>query len=241
MRPASAMLRVVVCLWMAGCAGTLERQIGQRKSESSRAESLAALARSCDAGEAERCNDLAVRYRDGQGVEKDSSRAAALFRKACWKTAAACDSLGELLLETDQAGATEAFWAGCDAGEQDPARPRSCLKLGFAYQFGWGIPVDLELAQSQYALACSTGEPEGCVSLGLVEAKGGPDDVARSAGHFRQACDRGNSRGCKELGLMYEQGTGVQADPVKAARYLEQACEGGIKEACAPQVAGASH
>src|SRR5687768_3182154 len=67
-------LRSVVGVWIA-CSAAL---IGcPERSETER------LARACSGGSANACGQLADRYRNGDGVERDPTRAFALYEQSC--------------------------------------------------------------------------------------------------------------------------------------------------------------
>ena len=63
--------------------------------------------------------------------------------------------------------------------------------------------------------------------------------VAYNAGDFAEAlriwqaaCDAGNPQGCYHAAIVHRDGEGVPVDPAKANERFEQACEGGVGNAC---------
>lgn len=217
-----------------GCAN-LGALLAQGRCTGSSGEALDVLQRACDHGEVGGCNNLGMVLRDGAGgAPVDRARAAVVFRKACERTAIACDNLGALLLDTDKAGATAAYRAGCEMKDDSTESAMCCFKLGLAHENGWGIPVDKGRASSLYARACDRSIAGACHSLGLIElASTEPEEKVRAAAHFQEACSRGEARSCNNLGLMYANAIGVPLDVARAVELLEKACNGGELRACA--------
>jgi TPR repeat protein len=214
--------------------GNLGALLGQGTCRGAKGEALAVLERACTHDDLVGCNNLGMLLSEGTGdTPKNVERAVAAFRKACPRAAVACDNLGSQLIETDEAGATAAFRAGCESKDDDAlAVAGSCYKLGLSHEHGLGIPVDKTRAKSLYSSACSKSVPEGCYHLGLLELA--EETAATSAaGHFQKACDLGVAPACNNLGLMYSTGKGVAADPAKALECLQRGCDGGELRACA--------
>jgi TPR repeat protein len=89
------------------------------------------LERDCDAGKAEACFALGLRYGAGSGVALDPARAAALFGRACGRgLSVACRDLGLAYHEGRGVTRDEAFAASlwrrlCEGGDDE-----SCGLLG---------------------------------------------------------------------------------------------------------------
>jgi len=49
---------------------------------------------------------------------------------------------------------------------------------------------------------------------------------------YRQACQLGSWEGCNLLAGAYENGTGVEQDPVQALAYYSRSCHAGSFEGC---------
>ena len=49
---------------------------------------------------------------------------------------------------------------------------------------------------------------------------------------YQQACKGGDMVGCANLGILHADGTGVPKDATKAAALFQQACAGGLAQAC---------
>lgn len=117
----------------------------------------------------------------------------------------------------------------CDSGDMG-----GCVNLGFIYQFGQGIPEDLDGAGSLYERGCDGGAMLGCVNLGLMYAvgRGVSQDLARAVVFFEQACDGEELEGCANLGYLYANGLGVNLDPTRALSLNQRACDGGEMQGC---------
>lgn len=124
-----------------------------------KAKTAAQLEAGCDAGTAQDCGDLGVRYAAGEGVPKNPKAAAALFQRACdggdgfgcAKLANAYD-FGEGV-KKDNAKAALYADRGCKAGE-----PFGCVLLGAVLTQGApGYPKDLKRAESLFRNSCFGG------------------------------------------------------------------------------------
>jgi TPR repeat protein len=106
-------------------------------------EDPAQLARACDAGTAESCFGLGVSFEQGRGVDKDKTRAAVLYTRAC-------DG-------GDVRGCVNVYTDACDGGHLE-----GCFRLGLLFDDGRGVPQDRARAEDLYAKACKGGEASGC-------------------------------------------------------------------------------
>jgi TPR repeat protein len=210
--------------------------LAQRKCPGTQGEALRVLESACDHDHIGGCNNLGMLLRDGaEDAPRNPARAAASFRRACPRAAIACDNLGAMLIETDEASATAAFQAGCDSRKDrdDLAVAGCCYKLGLSHENGWGVPPDKTRAKSLYVHSCAKSVREGCYHLGLLELAGDATELTKAAEHFRQACEMGVAGACNNMGLMYSNGKGVTPDAARAAEYLQRGCDGGELSACA--------
>jgi hypothetical protein len=190
----------------------------------------------CAAGSAGSCNNLANVYLNGTGVEKDSVRAASLFKQACdGNSAVGCSNLGHMYLsdkvvKRDAEKADSLFKRACDGGYAG-----GCESLGWAYVTGDGVERDFARAVALSKQACE-GASGSCGGLGnaYLNGWGVEKDVARAAALFKRTCDSGSACGCWKLGFEYVKGWGVERDVVHAAALYKQACDGGCNSACPP-------
>ena len=87
-----------------------------------------------------------------------------------------------------------------------------------------------------YERACKQGWADGCTRLAGVHfaASGGDRDMPKAVAALERACDElGSTTACSDLGTILRQGDGVPSDPVKGRAYLDKACDGGYRDACA--------
>jgi len=107
----------------------------------------------------------------------------------------------------------------------------------------WGLKLE-ELNKVQdgkktvsglFERACQLNDLLGCINRGMAFAMGtgGSDKKPYLASSFYlQACQGGEPTGCSLLGSVYDQGVGVEEDPVQANAYFLMACEGGDFSGC---------
>ncbi len=123
----------------------------------------AMLERSCAEGAAEACVSLALMHAKGDGVPKDTSRAAALYGKACDAgRTVACNNLGVLYFNgdgvpKDAARAAALYDRACQAGNA-----RSCSNLAGLYKRGDGVAADAVRADALLQKACEGGFASAC-------------------------------------------------------------------------------
>jgi len=117
----------------------------------------------------------------------------------------------------------------------DDGTAQACGYLGFMYDNGQGVQVDVTTAVSLSTRACAEAGAYGCAYLGYLYqvGRGVPQDAARAATLYRKACDGEDSSGCLLLGIMYKTGSGVGRDSEYAAQLFNRACDDGESLACA--------
>jgi uncharacterized protein len=119
--------------------------------------------RECDAGSADRCRRLAASYAFGKGVERDESRATALYERACeMNDPSACVFAGQMNeyahgVAKDDAKAAHFYERGCGL-RWSP----SCYNLAFMYERGAGVPQDRSKAAELYQVTCAAGSQLAC-------------------------------------------------------------------------------
>src|SRR5438067_10378846 len=110
-------------------------------------------AKECSAGDQAACARLAAMYRKGDGVGKDSAKAAGLFSDACARREmAACFDLAEM------------HWRGEVTGWYDIAKGSDA--------FVKGVDIDKERAVAVHQKVCDGGDAEACSHLGLMYLAG---------------------------------------------------------------------
>src|SRR5262249_19698646 len=157
------------------------------------------------------CVNVGRAYRDGIGVPKDETRAAAVFQEACDRKP--------------------------DSEDVDPESnaARACSLLGALYLAGEGLEKNLVEGRKLSELGCERGDSFGCFNAAVIYSAGSGTerDMARAAIFLDRACVAGDGEGCRDLGLAYEKGTGGSRDPRRAAELFQKACSLGFEQACA--------
>jgi hypothetical protein len=104
----------------------------------------------CYGGYAQGCTWLGDANHDGT-VSKDASEAEKYYRRGCdLGDEFGCQSLGDLLADSDPAGSFAAYKMGCASGQ-----PVSCNNVGKAFDSGKGVTADPDMAKHYHDLACS--------------------------------------------------------------------------------------
>ena len=132
------MKKVVVLLV---CAVVL--LVGDTVLDKSGIEASLGAKKACDSGNMRGCFNLGVMYTNGDGVEKDFSKAAQLFKKACdGGDMLGCVKLGIMYadgdgVEKNEQKAAELYKKACDGGNM-----HGCRNLGVMYEKGNGAEKD---------------------------------------------------------------------------------------------------
>ncbi|WP_193162721.1 SEL1-like repeat protein [Microbulbifer hainanensis] len=110
--------------------------------------------------------------------------------------------------------------------------PRSQRALAAAYLKGNGIPRDLSKAMAWYFLCAEGGDTECYFELGKLFQMGNDKGTEAAANMYQIAADAGHAGAQEKLALLYEQGSGVAADPDRALKlYAEAVQQGNISAA----------
>jgi uncharacterized protein len=133
--------------------------------------------------------------------------------------------LGQLQLDRgDEAGALSWFRTAALSGDG-----RAVNMLGRAFERGWGVRPDAEMAARHYMKAASLGEPWAMFNLADLHCRG--EGVARDdhAAYrlYLDAARRGHLKSLNMLGLFHEAGRTVAPDPEGARAFFLAAAEGG--------------
>jgi TPR repeat protein len=121
--------------------------------------------------------------------------------------------------------------SGANAGSQESSGALAgCAHLPDADD-AWPVKRQMQRA------SCADGDAAGCHQLGWWLATGGeevPNKSEHAAFEFlRCGCEGlGESISCNGLGSLYEYGSGVAQDPVRAHALYTRACDAGLAEAC---------
>jgi Sel1 repeat len=95
-------------------------------------------------------------------------------------------------------------------------------ELGFAHEFGQGVPLDFTQAAVWYRKAAEQGDANAQYQLGRLyySGQGVLQDYAQAALWWRKAAERGTATAQCNLGMMYAEGQGVPQDYTEAYFWL---------------------
>jgi len=189
----------------------------------------------CFSGEQLACNNLAILFLEGRGVDKDEAQAPPLLRMACsGGHVRACANLGTLYrdgvgVSKDSPRAVSLFRKACDAGDGE-----ACGMLGRMLDAGEGTPRDTIAATTALTRGCVLRDADSCNNLGVSMLDAPPETRNESAALklFQLACTGGVGVGCRNLGILYANGLGVHVDKTKAAAAWDAGCALGLGDAC---------
>ena len=149
------------------------------------------------------------------------------------------DIIDEAKLEYEKVNFKKAYILykkACDSGNLN-----GCHKLGFMYQYAYGIAKNIQVAKDLYTKACNGGNINSCSSLGDLYQYGelGTKNDTEAEKLYRivinsynKDCIDGNYEKCYKLGDMYRLGKGVRSDRKKANKKFEVACDSGYYKGC---------
>ena len=98
---------------------------------------------------------------------------------------------------------------------------KSCGVLGYIYEGGYGVSVNLKSAIAYYKRACDLRYGVGCVNLGVIYAK--VENYKDANSYFARACEMRNAEGCLNLGISYLYGYGVSVGEIRAKLLFREA------------------
>ena len=107
----------------------------------------------------------------------------------------------------------------------ESGNPKAQLSLGYMYQTGEQVSVDIAEAAHWYRLAGEAGEVKAMISLGLLYESGEGIDknLVEAAYWYRKAANSGNADAQQTIAFMYEKGDVIIKDVSEAARWYEKA------------------
>lgn len=108
--------------------------------------------------------------------------------------------------------------ASCDKGGS-----QSCGTLGYIYENGLGVSVNIKLALKFYEKSCDLRNALGCVNLGAIYAS--IENYDEANGYFDRACEMRNADGCYNLGISYLYGYGVMQSEILSNMRFNDALE----------------
>jgi hypothetical protein len=177
----------------------------------------------CEAGHGPSCNVLADLHRTGDGVERDTTRAAQLYRRACDLHATrSCFKLAGMYeqgegVAFDAAQALSLYQQVCDAGDA-----AGCYAAGYWSLYGLrGQLRDDAAARRAFEKGCGLGNGPSCFLMGTMIERATRDFVS-SAKLYEKACGLAHAPGCQYLGDFYMHGEGVAMDATRGQALYRQ-------------------
>jgi len=183
---------------------------------------------SCNIGNLKDCNKLGFMYHNGEGVEKDYTKASELYRKVCdGGDTKGCRNLGINYykgegVKKDKTKAIELFKKACDGDNAE-----ACGILGSIYFIEGNYSKVIEFSKK----ACDGGDANGCETLGSIydEGNGVKKDKTKAIEFYIKACDGDNAEACGILGAIYLM---EKNDYIKGIEFSKKACDAGDGQGC---------
>lgn len=99
--------------------------------------------------------------------------------------------------------------------------------LGYAYEWGQGIEMNMQDALRWYRQAAKQGYAQAQNNLGTMYdyGKGVDDDEKQATYWYQKAAEQGNSTAQRNLGLMYSKGSGVKQNDETAFQWYLKAAD----------------
>ena len=181
---------------------------------------IAQLQEQSSRGDPEARHELASRYFNGRGVERDRDQAMQLLREAAGKGYPPAQyDLGMTYAYGDSPDlATALEWIRKAAGQR---YAKAQYALGQAAAEGWESDPDDAIAVDWYRRAAELGMPQAQYALGHAysEGAGVPGDDSLAMSWFRKAAGHGHAEAAFRISTMYAEGEGVSKNPVEVRRW----------------------
>ena len=180
--------------------------------------------------------ELGERYYWGEGVPRDTAKAAAWWQEAAERgNANAQASLGYMYYRGSLVGErffrddVEAVLWWNKAAAQGHAGAQ--YSLGFMHRSGQGVSQDDVKAAEWYQKAADQGLASAQYSLGFMyyRGEGVSRDAVKAVEWYRKAALQGDAGAQYNLGLMYYRGEGVPEDNVLAHAWLSLSARSGVR------------
>lgn len=189
------------------------------------------LERQCNNGDTGSCFDLGNLYYDGDDVKQDYNKAMGFYSKACeMGHANGCYHLGYLYnfgegVKQDYKKASDLYNKACEMNNA-----LGCNNLGILYYNGKGVKQDYKKTMKFVIKTCEI-DTEICEDT-LEELYIKNSDYKNLMDIGNNLCEKDNAFGCILLGGLYYNGFGVKQDYKRAIKFLNKACDLGLKDAC---------
>lgn len=115
----------------------------------------------------------------------------------------------------------------------DKGLPEAQRSLGFMYDFGRGVTMNIGESARWYKKAAEQGDAISQHALGwrYYDRKGVAQSYEEAVKWFRKAAEQGFAEAQRDLGKMYFEGSGVAQSDNEAFTWYKKAAEGGDGEA----------
>jgi TPR repeat protein len=183
-------------------------------------------------------NELGVMHMEGDLAKKDRAAAGHYFASACASgDLCGCANVATQFLFLREARSLDDVNHALTVLEQECTKGssgRHYFLLGYAYEMGWGRPIDQPRAYALYKEGAGRGNLEASKSLArlLLPAQHAPDDLKLATPILERGCGNNDAESCMYLGYIYSLGKGAPRDDNLSRARLEKACSLGSEQAC---------
>lgn len=179
------------------------------------------------------CYKLGELYQEGEGGERDRTKAASFYRWGCrGGSADACFARGSLLergigIQRDDELALVSHEKGCQLGDL-----RSCFRAATILNEGTFVTRDARRAANLFQINCDSGDPDGCLQLGVLQQDIRPAEYNAAQTNFEKAIEGGSQEAMRHLARLLWNGYGSRVDKKRAKDLCKEACQQGDPLAC---------
>ena len=161
-------------------------------------------------------------YRNGYGVEINLDTALEWFEKAAAKGHAGAQvGIGDVNYTKERyEDAVTWFTKAADQGDAEAEH-----RLGYCYQFGNGVELNLDTALAWFEKAAAKGHADGQFGIGVVNYT--KERYEEAVTWFTKAADQGIADAELRLGHCYQLGNGVELNLDTAMEWYEKAAAKG--------------
>ena len=139
--------------------------------------------------------------------------------------------LADKYLDLEKPRRQDAFELYCLAGEK--GHIRALNSIGYCYELGYGVGVDIKKAASYYLRSAELGYANAQVNIGLCyeNGLGVEQNYENALFWYKKSAEQDNARGLYLLGLAYYYGDIIEEDEKLAFKYFLKAAEMGFVKA----------
>ena len=182
------------------------------------------------AGDAEAQYNLGVCYKNGDGIEKNLTKAVKWYEKAAEQGYASAQcNLGYCYefgvgVEKNILKAVDLYKKAAEQGDATAQ-----YNLGLSYKNGNGVEENIYKAVEWYEKAAAQGFAPAQCSLGFRYelGEGVEKNIYKAVEWYKKAAEQGNATAQCNLGVCYQNGEGVEKNIYKAVEWYEKAAAQG--------------